>query len=93
MTGIITPGATYAKGIIEKLKQEGFRVDADLQSEKIGHKVREAELAKIPYLFVIGDKEVESNRVSVRTRGRKDLGSQDLGEIIARLKRDIAEKC
>ena len=84
---------TYAKGIIEKLKQEGFRVDADLQSEKIGHKVREAELAKIPYLFVIGDKEVESNRVSVRTRGRKDLGSQDLGEIIARLKRDIAEKC
>ena len=84
---------TYAKGIIEKLKQEGFRVDADLQSEKIGHKVREAELAKIPYLFIIGDKEVESNRVSVRTRGRKDLGSQDLGEMIPRLKREIAEKC
>ncbi|HOE69038.1 MAG TPA: threonine--tRNA ligase [Candidatus Omnitrophota bacterium] len=81
-----------AEKVIARLKREGLRVDADFRSEKIGYKVREAELMKIPYLFVIGDKEAEAERVAVRTRGKRDLGSQTLDEILARIKREISDK-
>ncbi|OQA54662.1 MAG: Threonine--tRNA ligase [Candidatus Omnitrophica bacterium ADurb.Bin277] len=81
-----------AEKITERLKQEGFRVDTDLRPEKIGYKVREAELLKTPYLFVLGDKEIESGRVSVRTRGKQDLGAQDPEAMILRLRQEIADK-
>lgn len=82
----------YAKSLVAKLKKEGFRVDSDLRSEKIGYKIREAEMMKIPYVFVVGDKEMEAGQVAVRMRGRQDLGPQAVGAMIERIKREIAEK-
>lgn len=84
--------APSAQKIIDRLKQEGIRVEGDLRAEKIGYKVREAELMKVPYLFVLGDKEIETNQIAVRTRGKQDLGAQDLGAMVERLKREITEK-
>ncbi|HOW58957.1 MAG TPA: threonine--tRNA ligase [Candidatus Omnitrophota bacterium] len=82
----------FAEKLIETLKHAGLRVDQDLKTEKIGHKVREAELEKVPYLFVIGDKEMETGRVAVRMRGRKDLGVQDPDTMIQRIKQEIAQR-
>lgn len=82
----------FAEKLIEKLKQAGLRVDHDLKTEKIGHKVREAGLEKVPYLFVIGDKEMEAGQVAVRMRGRKDLGIQDPDAMIQRIKQEITQK-
>lgn len=82
----------FAEKLVERLKREGIRVDHDLKAEKIGHKVRDSELEKIPYLFVIGDKEMETGRIAVRMRGKKDLGTQDPEEMIQRIKQEIAQK-
>lgn len=84
---------SVAGKIHEKLLQEGFRSELDVRPEKIGYKIREAELEKIPYILVIGDKEVESGRVAVRARGRKDLGEKSLNEFMNLLHREIAESC
>jgi threonyl-tRNA synthetase len=81
-----------AREMIRELKKEGFRVEEDFTSEKIGYKIREAEMQKIPYVFVIGDREMESGKPAVRKRGKQDLGAQDLKEFIALLKNEIAEK-
>ncbi|MBE0508034.1 MAG: threonine--tRNA ligase [Marinospirillum sp.] len=75
----------YARDLKEKLHQAGVRIETDLRNEKIGFKIREHTLAKIPYLLVVGDKEVESGTVSVRTRHGEDLGSMDLETVKARL--------
>lgn len=77
--------AEYARDLKEKLHQAGVRIETDLRNEKIGFKIREHTLAKIPYLLVVGDKEVESGTVSVRTRHGEDLGSMDLETIKTRL--------
>lgn len=77
--------AEYARDLKEKLHQAGVRIETDLRNEKIGFKIREHTLAKIPYLLVVGDKEVESGTVSVRTRHGEDLGSMDLETVKARL--------
>ncbi|SFX51505.1 threonine--tRNA ligase [Marinospirillum alkaliphilum] len=77
--------ADYATELTRKLHDLGIRVESDLRNEKIGFKIREHTLAKIPYLLVVGDKEVESGTVSVRTRHGEDLGSQDLETLKARL--------
>jgi len=82
----------YARKLIEKLRKEGFRVEADLRTEKIGYKIREAEMMKVPYVFVVGDKEMESEQVAVRMRGRQDLGAQAVNAMIERIKREIAQK-
>lgn len=82
---------TKAQEIYQKLKKEGFRVDLDIRPEKIGYKIREAEIEKIPYTVVIGDKEVRESRVSVRGRGRKNLGEKSLDEFMKFLRREIAE--
>jgi threonyl-tRNA synthetase len=81
-----------AEKILGRLKQEGIRADLDLKSEKIGHKIREAELQKIPYIFVLGDKEISSGQVAVRKHGRQDLGAHDINEILKQIKKEIAEK-
>ena len=70
--------ADYANELTESLQKAGFRVETDLRNEKIGFKIREHTLAKIPYLLVVGDKEVENRTLSVRTRNGEDLGSMDL---------------
>jgi threonyl-tRNA synthetase len=82
----------FAKALVERLQKEGFRVESDLRSEKIGYKIREAEMMKVPYAFVVGDKEMESGQVAVRMRGRQDLGPQAVDAMIERLKQEVAQK-
>lgn len=82
----------YAGKLIERLKKEGIRADADLRAEKIGYKIREAEMFKVPYVFVVGDKEMDAGQVAVRMRGRQDLGVQDPEAMIQRIKQETAQK-
>jgi threonyl-tRNA synthetase len=82
----------YTETIVARLRDEGFRVEVDKRSEKIGYKIREGQLQKIPYLLVIGDKELEANGVAVRHRKEGDLGAQGLDEFIAMIKTEIADK-
>ena len=77
--------ADYAKEIVEKLKAVGLRAEADTRSEKLGYKIREAQLEKVPYMFIVGDKEKEENAVSVRSRKEGDLGVMAKDEIYAKL--------
>ncbi|MGH1487686.1 MAG: threonine--tRNA ligase [Cellvibrionaceae bacterium] len=84
--------AEYVKKIQETLQNKGFRVKADLRNEKIGFKIREHTLQKVPYLLVTGDKEVESNTLSVRTRSGEDLGSMSVDAFIDLLTVDVATK-
>ncbi|WP_353982134.1 threonine--tRNA ligase [Salinicola endophyticus] len=75
----------YAENLLKRLREAGFRVEADLRNEKIGFKIREHTLQKIPYLLVVGDKEVESGAVAVRTRSGEDLGSLSVETLLAQL--------
>ena len=77
--------ADYCKKIAERLTREGLRAETDLRNEKIGYKIREAQLEKIPYMFIVGDKEAEAGTVSVRSRKDGDLGCMATDEIIAKL--------
>jgi len=79
----------YCLKVEETLKSKGFRVISDLRNEKIGFKIREHTLQKIPYLLVVGDKEVESEAVSVRKRGGEDIGAMPMVEFLDLLGRDI----
>jgi len=81
--------APYCEKVKESLKNKGFRVISDLRNEKIGFKIREHTIQKIPYLVVIGDKEVESQSLAVRTRAGEDLGVMSLDELSARLEADV----
>ena len=80
----------YCRNFEESLKNKGFRVSTDLRNEKIGFKIREHTLQKIPYLLVVGDKEVENGTVAVRKRGGEDLGAMNLDEFCALLNQDVA---
>lgn len=75
----------YAEKIVESLRQNGIRAEADIRNEKIGYKIREAQLDKIPYMFIVGDKEAEDCTVSVRSRKDGDLGAMKIEEITAKL--------
>jgi threonyl-tRNA synthetase len=77
--------AGYAGDVAQALVEKGFRVEADLRNEKVGYKIREHTLQKIPYLLVVGDREKEAGTVSVRTRSGEDLGSMPLADFIGRL--------
>ena len=77
--------AEYAKEIVEELKMQGIRAEVDIRNEKIGYKIREAQLEKIPYMFIVGDKEKEDNVVSVRSRKDGDLGVMSRTEILNKL--------
>ncbi|MFV1871890.1 MAG: threonine--tRNA ligase [Oleiphilus sp.] len=76
----------YCKKIHKKLEEEGYRAHLDLRNEKIGFKIREHTINKIPFLLVVGDKEVENNTVAIRTRKGEDLGVMTLDEIIVLFK-------
>ncbi len=82
----------YARGVEERLRGAGFRVTGDYRSEKIGSKIRDAQLELIPYMFVIGGREMESGNVAVRDRIEGDLGSLPLDEAIAKLQVEVAER-
>jgi len=77
--------ADYVREVTQTLVGKGFRVEADLRNEKVGYKIREHALQKVPYLIVVGDREKETGSVSVRSRGGEDLGSMPLADFIARL--------
>jgi threonyl-tRNA synthetase len=76
----------YVTGVVEALKNQGFRAAGDLRNEKVGFKIREHTLQRVPYLLVAGDKEVAANLVSVRTRNGKDLGTMSQATFIERLR-------
>jgi threonyl-tRNA synthetase len=82
----------YTEQIIAQLKTEGIRVEVDKRSEKIGYKIREGQLQKIPYLLVLGDKEAEANSVAVRHRKEGDLGALSIEEFVAMIKTEIKDK-
>jgi threonyl-tRNA synthetase len=80
--------ADYAREVAERLRQAGFRVDADLRNEKITYKIREHSLQKLPYQLIVGDKERAAGKVAVRTRGGEDLGAMSLQDFVERLSRE-----
>ncbi len=84
--------AAYAAEVAERLQAAGFRVETDLRNEKIGFKIRELEMAKVPYVVVVGDKEMASGEVSVRARHGQDLGSLTLDGFLAKLTSEVALK-
>ena len=82
----------YALKLKEEFLAEEIRVEVDDRNEKTGYKIREAQLQKIPYMLIVGEKEIESNTVSVRSREKGDLGTKDINEFINELKTEIKEK-
>lgn len=84
--------ADFVKKVEKTLRDKGFRAISDLRNEKIGFKIREHTIQRVPYLLVIGDKEVETNSVAVRTRDGKDLGVMNLEAFIEHLTADIARR-
>ena len=82
----------YAQGVQDVLEEAGFRVECDLRNEKIGYKIREAQLQRTPYMIVVGDKEAAEGTISVRPRADGDLGSMDLPAFIAKLKEEVESK-
>ena len=84
--------AGYAREIQESLQNQGVRVDADLRNEKIGFKIREHTLQRVPFLVVVGDREAQNHQVAVRTRGGKDLGTMPLTRLIEGLAAEIASR-
>ena len=82
----------YAKNVAAQLDSQGFRVEVDGRNEKIGKKIREATLEKIPYMLVVGDRDMEAGTVSVRTRKGEDLGAMSLDAFSAMLRRIVDEK-
>ncbi len=82
----------YAKGVVAKLRAAGCRVELDDRNEKIGYKIREAQLEKVPYMLVVGDKEVEAGAVAVRSRKNGDMGAMPADEFVAKLVLEMANK-
>lgn len=79
----------YAQKIVERLSNEGLRVELDDRQEKIGYKIREAQLQKIPYMLILGEKEVEANAVGVRSRKDGDIGAMQIDEFVSKIKEEI----
>ncbi|MBE7013507.1 MAG: threonine--tRNA ligase [Ruminococcaceae bacterium] len=82
----------YAEKVRDALINAGIRVETDLRNEKLGYKIREAQLEKVPYMLILGDKEIENNEVSVRSRKNGDLGSTSLDSFITDIVSEIATK-
>ncbi|EIL93646.1 threonyl-tRNA ligase [Rhodanobacter sp. 115] len=80
--------ADYVRQVTQALVDKGFRVQSDLRNEKVGYKIREHTMQKVPYLLVVGDREKENGAISVRTRSGEDLGSMPLASFIERLETD-----
>jgi threonyl-tRNA synthetase len=82
----------YAKRVFEKLRDAGWRVELDARNEKLGYKIREAQLAKIPYAVVIGDKEVQAQTVAPRRRGGENLAPLSVSDFIAQLRSEVSQE-
>ena len=84
--------APYCKEIVKKLKENGFRAKQDLRNEKIGFKIREHTLKRVPYLLVVGDKEMEAGEIAVRSRSGEDLGKMSVEDFIAKLDNEVKSR-
>jgi threonyl-tRNA synthetase len=82
----------YAEQVRRKLFDLGFRAEADLRNEKVGYKIREAQMEKIPYMLIVGDKELQEGTVSVRTRDKGDVGTRSLNEFIEEITEMVNSK-
>ena len=81
----------YARTVYEALDDAGFRAELDDRNEKIGYKIREAQMQKIPYMLVIGDKEAEDGSLSVRTRTGEQM-TMSVDEFVEKIRKEVAEK-
>jgi threonyl-tRNA synthetase len=82
----------YAESVQQQLLAAGVRVEIDDRQEKIGRKIRDTEMLKVPYMLVLGEKEATENKLSIRRQGKGDLGSEDLGTFIAMIKDEIVNR-
>jgi threonyl-tRNA synthetase len=82
----------YAKTILAKAKKSDIRAEIDDRSEKIGKKIRDTELMKVPYMLVVGEKEMNEGKVSVRRQGKGDLGSKDVDEFLNEIISEVRER-
>ena len=82
----------YAQSILQTLKNVNIRVEIDDRNEKIGKKIRDTELLKVPYMLVIGEKEMNEGKVSIRRQGKGDLGAREVNEFVAELSKEISER-
>jgi threonyl-tRNA synthetase len=90
--GITNSQDKYCLEVTENLKKQGLRVETDLRYEKVGFKIREHTIKRVPFLLVAGDREVEAHTLAVRTRGGKDLGTLDVNEVSAWLCDEVASR-
>jgi threonyl-tRNA synthetase len=90
--GISDKQADYVKKVAQNLQKQGFRVDTDLRNEKIGFKIREHTLRRVPYLLVVGEREEQNQAVAVRTRKGEDLGAMSLEDFTSLLQEDVARR-
>jgi threonyl-tRNA synthetase len=82
----------FCAEVAQTLEKQGFRVDLDLRNEKIGYKIRQHTLSRVPYLLVVGDREVEEGAVAVRTREGEDLGTMPVADFASRLSADLSRR-
>ncbi|KQO01171.1 threonine--tRNA ligase [Paenibacillus sp. Leaf72] len=82
----------YAREVAEKLQEAGIRVESDLRNEKLGYKIREAQIEKVPYMLVVGENEMQAGSVSIRKRGEGDIGAKSIAETAEMLEQEIKTK-
>ena len=82
----------YAEKVAAELAGDGFRVETDTKSDKIGAKIRDAQLKKVPYMLILGDKELEENNIAVRQRKEGDIGAMSLEDFITRIRAERANR-
>ena len=82
----------YAREMMQKLLDAGVRCELDDRSEKVGFKIRSAQMEKIPYMILVGDKDIEANTISVRSRKNGDEGATTIDEFVSRIKEEIDTK-
>ena len=90
--GISDKQSEYAQKVAQDLQKQGFRVDTDLRNEKIGFKIREHTLRRVPYLLVVGEREEQNHAVAVRTRKGEDLGAMPVEDFVSLLQEDVARR-
>ncbi len=82
----------YSKSVLDKLKKLDIRAEIDYRSEKVGKKIRDTELMRVPYMLVVGEKEVNENKVSVRRQGKGDLGSRSIDDFVNDIVVEVKER-
>ena len=82
----------YVQEVVQKLQKSGIRAKADLRNEKIGFKIREHTLKRVPYMLVVGDQEMEAGEIAVRTRKGKDLGKFKVDDFISYIQDEISSR-